>query len=200
MALTVKGIGTLTEPGRYADRDGLYLHVTHGKPKLDDDGKPLPPKVRKSWVQRLVIDKVGRIERGLGSVNLVSLAEARELAHENRRAARRGENPFGPGRGKRGASPETLTFQQAAQHALDHVRGTLAPKTAADWLSPVIGIAPRGWIARSRRSRNWRCSACSCRSGPTSTTRRASSVKSSPDLRVGIRERPLQGKRGEWRA
>ena len=125
MALTVKGVASKSKPGRYSDgdRDGLYLHVTAGK----------SGRVRKSWVQRIVVNG-RRVERGLGSVRLVSLAEARDKAYENRRAAQRGEDPFGPGRNREAKTP---TFKVAASKTLDHLRGTLTDKTAADWLSPV---------------------------------------------------------------
>ena len=52
-------------PGRYADGNGLYLFVQ--------------PSGTRSWIQRLVV-RGRRRELGLGSVALVSLAEAREKA------------------------------------------------------------------------------------------------------------------------
>ena len=122
MALTVKGIASKSKPGRYSDGNGLYLHVTAGK----------SGRVRKSWVQRIVVNG-RRIDRGLGSVRWLSLSQARDLALQNRLAARRGENPFGEGR----PAVTVPTFQQAAQRALDHLRGTLTAKTADDWLLPV---------------------------------------------------------------
>lgn len=122
MALTVKGVASKSKPGRYSDGNGLYLHVTAGK----------SGRVRKSWVQRIVVNG-RRIDRGLGSVRWLSLSQARDLALQNRLAARRGENPFSEGR----PAVKVPTFQQAAQHALDHLRGTLTAKTANDWLLPV---------------------------------------------------------------
>ncbi len=64
---------SLKTPGRYRAGDTLYLNIS--------------PSGAKSWVQRLAINGVRR-DIGLGSFSLVSLAEAREKAHENRRAAR----------------------------------------------------------------------------------------------------------------
>ena len=52
-------------PGRHADGNGLYLFVQ--------------PTGARSWVQRLVI-RGRRRELGLGSIELVTLAEAREKA------------------------------------------------------------------------------------------------------------------------
>lgn len=62
-------------PGRYCDGNGLYLFVQ--------------PSEARSWVQRLVI-RGRRPDFGLGSVALVSLAEARKKARANRTLAREG--------------------------------------------------------------------------------------------------------------
>ena len=66
-------------PGRHADGNGLYLFVQ--------------PSGTRSWIQRLVI-RGRRRELGLGSVVLVSLAEAREKALANRKLAREGGDPL----------------------------------------------------------------------------------------------------------
>ena len=81
-ALTAPFIRT-APPGRHADGQGLYLYVQ--------------PSGARSWTQRLVI-RGRRRELGLGSVNLVSLAEAREQALANRKLARSGGDPLA-GRG-----------------------------------------------------------------------------------------------------
>ena len=65
-------------PGRHADGNGLYLFVQ--------------PSGTRSWIQRLVIRGRKR-ELGLGSVALVSLAEAREKALANRKLAAGGRRP-----------------------------------------------------------------------------------------------------------
>ena len=62
-----------------AHGNGLYLYV-------QPTGAP-------SWIQRLVI-RGKRCELGLGSVALVSLAEAREKAVANRKLAREGGDPL----------------------------------------------------------------------------------------------------------
>ena len=66
-------------PARHADGNGLYLFVQ--------------PSGTRSWIQRLVI-RGRRRELGLGSVALVSLAEAREKALANRKLAREGGDPL----------------------------------------------------------------------------------------------------------
>ena len=64
--------------GRHCDGQGLYLLVQ--------------PTGTRSWVQRLVF-RGQRHELGLGSLPLVSLAEAREKAIANRKLAREGGDP-----------------------------------------------------------------------------------------------------------
>ncbi len=66
-------------PGHHIDGNGLYLYVQ--------------PTGARSWIQRLVI-RGRRCELGLGSVALVSLAEARETAVANRKLAREGGDPL----------------------------------------------------------------------------------------------------------
>ena len=51
------------------------------------------PSRTRSWIQRLVI-RDRRREFGLGSMALVSLAEAREKARANRKLAREGGDPL----------------------------------------------------------------------------------------------------------
>ena len=76
--------------GRHADGNGLYLFVQ--------------PSGTRSWIQRLVV-RGRRRELGLGSVALVSLAEAREKALANRKLAREGGDPLAPSRLPRVAFP-----------------------------------------------------------------------------------------------
>ncbi len=70
-------------PGTHGDGHGLALLVK--------------PTGGRSWIQRLVIAGTGkRVAMGLGGYPLVSLAEARAAAIENRRKARTGEDPRKP--------------------------------------------------------------------------------------------------------
>ena len=66
-------------PGRHADGNTLYLHVR--------------PSGSRAWTQRLVVQGERR-DRGLGGYPLVSLADARRVAKDNRRVARAGGDPF----------------------------------------------------------------------------------------------------------
>ncbi len=76
--LTVSFVRSATEPGRYGDGYGLMLVVK--------------PTGGKSWIQRLVIQGRRR-DIGLGSLDRVSLAQARRVAFENRNVAREGGDP-----------------------------------------------------------------------------------------------------------
>lgn len=78
--LTAGRVKTIKLPGRYAAGvPGLYLVVT--------------PSQTKNWVQRIVIDGKRR-DRGLGSVKIVSLKQARTKALENRDAVAEGYDPW----------------------------------------------------------------------------------------------------------
>ena len=77
--LTAATVRSYSEPGFYGDGHGLYLKVVS--------------KDSKRWVQRIVIHGKRR-DIGLGNASLVSLAEAREMALQHRKAARAGEDPL----------------------------------------------------------------------------------------------------------
>ena len=91
-------------PGRFADGNGLYLFVQ--------------PSGTRSWIQRLVV-RGRRRELGLGSLALVSLAEAREKALANRKLARQGGDPLAEKRRTEGIP----TFAEAAMRVLEQRRG-----------------------------------------------------------------------------
>ena len=118
-------------PGRHADGNGLYLFVQ--------------PTGARSWVQRLVI-RGRRRELGLGSIELVTLAEAREKAVANRKLAREGGDPLAM---KRRAAVMP-TFAAAAVRVLEQKRaGWRDTRHPVSWLSsleryafPCIGSRP----------------------------------------------------------
>ena len=98
-ALTAAFCRHVGESGRYADGNGLYLHVD--------------PSGARRWVQRLVVRGKSCV-LGLGSFTLVSLAEARERALSNRKLARSGGDPLG-------ARPRTAgvpTFAEATEQVI----------------------------------------------------------------------------------
>ena len=117
-AAVVRG---LTKPGRYGDGGTLFLNIAPGGSK--------------SWIQRLAIDGK-RHDIGLGGFPLVTLAEAREAAFENRRLARRGDDPLATKR--RARAP---TFREAAERTFEANRARWRnSKTSSNWLQ---GMAKR---------------------------------------------------------
>jgi integrase len=95
--LTAVTVRSLRTPGRFADGNGLYLVV-------DDSGA-------KRWILRTVI-KGKRRDLGLGSTQLVTLAEARDEATRLRRMARAGQDPLASRRRERRPVP---TFEEVAK-------------------------------------------------------------------------------------
>lgn len=88
-------------PGKYHDGGGTGLFL-----RVDPTGA-------RFWIQRIVI-RGKRREIGLGSFPIVSLAEAREAALENKRLAFKGGDPLSERRQAR----EVLTFADAVERYL----------------------------------------------------------------------------------
>ena len=134
--LTAARVKSLSKPGRYGDGATLFLNVAPGGSK--------------SWIQRLTIDGRRR-DIGLGGFPLVSLAEARELAFENRRLARRGRDPLAEKR-----KAKIPTFREAAEATFEVNRARWRnEKHTANWMSsltkyafPVLGDLPVDQIGR----------------------------------------------------
>ena len=97
--LTVATVKSLSKPGRHGDGGTLFLNVAPGGSK--------------SWTQRLTIDGKRR-DIGLGGFPLVSLAEARDKAFENRKLARAGGDPLAAKR-----RVKLPTFQEAAKRTFE---------------------------------------------------------------------------------
>ena len=116
-ALSSAFVRTVKKAGKYFDGQGLILRVEKSGTRR--------------WVQRIVI-KGKRREIGLGAPALVSLAEAREKALENRKLARAGGDPL---KARREAMA-MLTFEKAAEkvHEL-HLPTWRNPKHAAQWIN-----------------------------------------------------------------
>ena len=103
-------------PGRHCDGNGLYLFVQ--------------PSGARSWVQRLVI-RGRRRDFGLGSVSLVTLAEAREKARANRKLAREGGDPLA----ERIRTRNMPSFAEAVKRVVEQKRpGWRNPRVAQDWM------------------------------------------------------------------
>ncbi|QIE54970.1 tyrosine-type recombinase/integrase [Pikeienuella piscinae] len=116
-ALTAQAVKNASAPGKYFDGHGLYLRV-------DANGS-------RFWVQRITI-RGKRCELGLGSPALVTLAEARAAALENRKLARSGGDPLQARR----EAQAVLTFAEAARKVHELHRPTWRnPKHAAQFIS-----------------------------------------------------------------
>ena len=123
-------------PGSYVDGNGLMLRVR-------DSGS-------RSWVQRIMVHG-RRVDIGLGNAELVSLADARRTAADNRAVARTGGDP---------RRARTISFAEAEPRAMAEKaetwrRGT-ASKSKRDWRStmntyvlPQLGKMHVGAVATS---------------------------------------------------
>ena len=124
-------------PGFYCVGDTLYLRVGYAGSK--------------SWVQRLTIDGK-RHDIGLGSFKLVTLTEARDMAFENRKAARiQMRDPLAEKRKAR-----IPTFEQAAKQTWEALkprwRNAVHTKNwrqiMEKYAIPVIGSTPIDKLGR----------------------------------------------------
>lgn len=101
----------LLAPGAYTDLHGLRLKVQRSGTK--------------QWSWRGTVGP-RRVEYGLGSWPYLKLEDARELAFEYRRAARRGEDPY---KGRRNATMPT--FEELAEQFLQVKRRDWTGRSAA---------------------------------------------------------------------
>lgn len=126
---------------RHPERALTAAHVRSAKPGKHYDGNGLFLRVEENgarrWVQRIVIRGRQR-EMGLGSAQLVTLAEAREIALVNRRIARAGGDPLAA---KREAAA-VMTFEEAAREVHKaHLPTWKNPKHAAQFISTLEAYA-----------------------------------------------------------
>lgn len=104
-------------PGLFPDGGGLYLQVT--------------PSGAKTWVLRYMLRGHAR-EMGLGSISLVSLAEARQKALDARRLCMEGIDPI-----------DRRKAQRAAQ-ALEEAKSILVAACFEDWVT----AQSAGWVKK----------------------------------------------------
>ena len=129
-ALSAVRVRAITEPGRYADGNGLYLVVD--------------PSRAKRWLLRTVV-RGKRCDIGLGGLKLVTLSEAREKAAAYRKLAREGGDLLAVRRRERAVIP---TFAEAARSVHEaHSASWKNKKHAAQWINT---------LGRVRLSRAWR--------------------------------------------
>jgi len=111
--LSVKAIKDLHLPGRYADGDGLYLHVRKGGSR--------------QWLLRVSKDGK-RHDIGLGALQYVKLSEAREKTHQLKKQIRHGENPIVAKQKEKGIP----TFEEASLHVWEQKRHSWKNKKHAN--------------------------------------------------------------------
>lgn len=125
--LTAISVRNATQPGRYADGDGLFLFVRPGGSR--------------QWMLRLQVDNKRR-DFGLGSAKDVTLAQAREKANALRADFKAGIDPVAKMQAERRARLTIPTFEGAAKdcHA-DMVKGWRNAKHRSDWISSLDRFA-----------------------------------------------------------
>jgi len=130
--LTAAFVSKVRTPGRYGDGDGLYLVVD--------------PSGASRWVLRIQSNGRRR-DVGLGGTKTVTLAEARDLAHQIRRKAKAGIDPVAARRAEREGVPTFETMAKTVHAA--HVTTWRNAKHRDQWLTtlegytyPVIGNLP----------------------------------------------------------
>ena len=115
MALSARKLDTVNTPGMYSDGGTLFLRVAPGGSK--------------QWVQRLTV-KGRRRDIGLGGYPLVSLADARAAAFNNRQLAQAGGDPIAERQ-----KAKVPTFREAAAATFETLRPRwCSDKVAANWM------------------------------------------------------------------
>ena len=129
--LSATTVRNLKEPGKYYDLHGLFLRIE--------------PTGSRRWVQRVSVAGRQR-EIGLGSADLVTLAEARELAVSNKKLARAGGDPL--------ATKQQRVAIPSLNEAIDKVIELNAPtwtnakhaaqfkSTLTNYVTPKLGRRP----------------------------------------------------------
>lgn len=132
---------TMKMPGLHGDGGCLYLQVSIGK----------RGNRRRSWIFRYALPGRKTRDMGLGSLNDVTLKEAREIAREYRNLVKDGIDPINHRNARiaknLAASAAVITFDQAAekylrQHAArwkNTAYATQIPNSLKTYVSPVIG-------------------------------------------------------------
>lgn len=117
-ALSPLGVKAIKRPGRYTDGNGLYLVVD--------------PSGAARWVLRTVAAGRRR-DVGLGGINTVTLAQARERAAHYRKIARDGGDPVEVKRRDQLTIP---TFEEAARQVYEkHKASWKNEKHASQWIN-----------------------------------------------------------------
>lgn len=146
--LTARMVDQIKTPGVYADGEGLFLQVTVGR-----DRHP-----RRSWLVRYTASGGQRREMGLGRVEQLDLADARDAAVSARKLAKAGVDPIT----KREADRIAVTREQAHVMTFRECATAYLASREARWKSakhgkfwgralarhtyPVLGALPVGAV------------------------------------------------------
>ena len=119
--LTARTVASKTAPGLYGDGNNLYLQVNR--------------QGARSWVFRYMSNGKAR-GMGLGPVDAVTLAEARQAALEARKLLLAGMDPIEHKRARKAAQADTITFWEAAKAYIEtHKSAWRNEKHADQWES-----------------------------------------------------------------
>jgi integrase len=166
--LTARTVETTKKPGLHSDGAGLYLHVSKSGAKswIFRWREPLSTTAADNNRRRAALvnaagggpkakKEQGRLrEMGLGPINTISLAEARDKALACRKLKYEGGDPIAERRARRQAakleSAKAMTFTDCAKaYIATHQAGWRNPKHAAQWpatlaayVNPVFGDLP----------------------------------------------------------
>ncbi|WP_425907026.1 tyrosine-type recombinase/integrase [Nitrobacter sp. TKz-YC02] len=153
--LTALKVARLAEPGMYPDGAGLYLQVTgSSQPRSDNDATR---GLAKSWIYRFTLHGRSR-EMGLGSLNAISLADARMAAADCRSQRQEGVDPIEARKAEQARArleaAKAVTFEYCAdRYIAAHETSWRNAKHRAQWKStlstyvyPVFGSLPVGAV------------------------------------------------------
>ncbi|WP_417842040.1 tyrosine-type recombinase/integrase [Terasakiella sp.] len=129
--LTASKVKSISAPGRHADGNGLYLVVT--------------PAGSKSWLYRFQLD-LRRRDMGLGSVDLVSLKDARLARNEAQRLVASGVDPIAHAKAGRSAASGRTFADAIDEYIAAHEKSWKNNKHRQQWrntmetyVKPVMG-------------------------------------------------------------
>ncbi|WP_395020995.1 tyrosine-type recombinase/integrase [Dongia sp.] len=134
--LTALAVTRSKTPGMYPDGGGLYLQVSETK---------TPGEVTRSWIFRYTLAGRAR-EMGLGSLNDITLAEARERAQGARKQKAEGIDPIAARDAERAArraeAATAMSFKDAAQaYIRSHRAGWRNAKHGDQWEATLASYA-----------------------------------------------------------
>jgi integrase len=125
MKLTAAAVRGMRTPGKYADADGLFLHVTAPE--------------RRYWMFRFQ-HRGRRRTMSFGDADVVTLAQARALHMEARALLARGSDPLAE---REAARPRAVTFAEAMEAYLAaHGAGWRGRRAVEVWRASMVWVLP----------------------------------------------------------